>query len=219
MSIMSLISRGILSIVLMVGVVACVSPPPPLPPTPTAEEHFRQGMSLLRDGYYDGAITSFQTAVSMNPNYTEAHYYLGQAYEKKNMDAKAEVAYRDCIRTNARYVQAHEALGLLLYRLSRFPEAKAELEMAVSLGSVSPEVYTKLGEIYLVERQCVKARQMFEKALSLNSSFYPAQDGLKRAKTTCGGGDGGGYRPPSDGGTKKLKTFQGGGKALDPKDF
>lgn len=206
---------------MVIGLNACAPPPPPpTPPMPTAEDHFRSGLSYFKDGYFDSAISEFQAAVSLNPNYTEAYYYLGQAYEKKNMVDRAESAYRDAIRTNARYLEAHEALGMLLYRLNRFPEAKSELEMAVSLGSVSPDIHAKLGEIYLVERQCQKAIQMFEKALSLNSNFYPAQDGLKRAKAVCGPG---GRRPPyppgADGGVKKLKTFQGGGKAIRPEEF
>lgn len=208
-----------------IGLTACVPPPPPpTPPMPTAEDHFRSGLSYFKDGYFDSAISEFQAAIGLRPNYTEAYYYLGQSYEKKNMVDKAETAYRDAIRTNSRYLEAHEALGLLLFRLNRFPEAKPELEMAVNLGSVSPEVCTKLGEIYLAERQCPKALEMFKKALSLNSNFYPAQDGLKRAQAICRPGSSG-YKPPtpatpgSDKGVKKLRTFQGGGKALSPEEF
>ncbi|MCX7822628.1 MAG: tetratricopeptide repeat protein [Syntrophobacterales bacterium] len=214
--------RFLLVCVVLSGLMACVPPPPPpTPPTPTAEDHFRSGLSYFKDGYFDSAISSFQAAIGLRPNYTEAYYYLGQSYEKKNMVDKAEAAYRDAIRTNPRYLEAHEALGLLLFRLNRFPEAKPELEMAVNLGSVSPEVYTKLGEIYLAERQCQRAIDMFKKALSLNSNFYPAQDGLKRAQAICKV-PGSGYKPPTDGdkrGTKKLRTFQGGGKAISPEEF
>ncbi|MBW1974299.1 MAG: tetratricopeptide repeat protein [Deltaproteobacteria bacterium] len=204
--------RFLCLIIVGIALASCATPPPPPPPEPTAEDHFRSGMSYLNDGYYDAAISEFKAAISMNPAYKEAHYYLGQAYEKKGMDAQSEQAYKDAIRIDPRYIQAHEALGLLLYRLNRFPEAKAELEMAVNLNSVLPEIYTKLGEIYLTEKCCLKARNMFKKALEINSEFYPAKDGLKRAQRLCG-------RPPYHRPVKKLKKFQGGGKALSPENF
>jgi|GEM_PF-854322 len=205
---------------------ACATTPPPpgpMPPAPTAREHLNQGIRLYNGGDFDGALMELRMAVDKDPLLVDAHYYMGLAYEKKSMPSDAERAYRKCIEIDSRYLRAREALGLLLYRSNRFPQAKMELEVAASLNSVMPEVYTYLGEIYLTERNCPKAREMFERALVLNSSFYPAMSGMERYKAVCAG-----KKAPSKGRSKprpspppvqKKKTFQGGGEWIDPDKF
>jgi tetratricopeptide (TPR) repeat protein len=47
------------------------------------------------------------------PNFYEAHYALGQAYEKKGDKEKAKKAYEAALKYNPQYEQAKEALDKL----------------------------------------------------------------------------------------------------------
>jgi tetratricopeptide (TPR) repeat protein len=178
-------------------------------------------MRFFSDERFDEAAREFELATQKDPAFVDAYFYLGQAHEKQNRLRQAENAYRECIRLDSRHLKARESLGLLLYRLNRFPEAKKHLEVAVNLNSVLPEVYTNLGEIYLTERNCSRAREMFQKALVLNSGYYPAMQAMERYKAVCRTAPK--KKTPSPARSKpkpqKKKTFQGGGQWLDPDEF
>lgn len=46
----------------------------------SADWYYRDGLRLYRLGYYDRAIVQFRLAIDLEPDYWEAHYYLGDCY-------------------------------------------------------------------------------------------------------------------------------------------
>ncbi len=55
--------------------------------------YYNDGMRLYRMGYYDRAIVQFRIAVERDPDFWEAHYYLGDCYYQTGHYDRAVVYY------------------------------------------------------------------------------------------------------------------------------
>ena len=97
-----------------------------------------RGLDLQRQGLLTRSIENYQRAVSLNPDYVEAHYDLATAYEDLLDYDKAITEYQTAIRGNARFYAAHNNLARL-YILRRSNYARAlKLSTTVSARSRRP---------------------------------------------------------------------------------
>ncbi len=55
---------------------------------------FRLGLFRYNNSEYAGAVGAFEQAILLNNNYLNAHYYLGQAYQKVGRTADALIQYK-----------------------------------------------------------------------------------------------------------------------------
>ncbi len=78
-----------------------------------ADSRYYMGVTLYRMGKYDKSIEWLEKAVKFVPDYYEAFYMLGQAYEKKGDKAKAIEAYKKALSAKADYQEAKDALARL----------------------------------------------------------------------------------------------------------
>ncbi|PYR96224.1 MAG: serine/threonine protein kinase, partial [Acidobacteria bacterium] len=67
--------------------------------------------ALALQGKLDEAIAEHREALRINPQYAEAHNYLGNALlEQGNVD-EAIAEHREALRINPQYAEAHNYLG------------------------------------------------------------------------------------------------------------
>ena len=76
-----------------------------------------------------------KTAISLDPQFAEAHGNLGVLYGQQGKSAEAEELLRKAIENNPKYAQAYVNLGLILAGEGRFPEAEKEIREAVGPGA------------------------------------------------------------------------------------
>jgi Flp pilus assembly protein TadD len=82
------------------------------------------------------ALTKLTAEGSAHASDTHLLFDLGYAEDGLGHSAAAEAAYRRATAADAKYFEAHLALGLLLAREEKLPEARVELLTAVGLASV-----------------------------------------------------------------------------------
>jgi uncharacterized spore protein YtfJ len=80
-----------------------------------ADGHFGRGMVRLMvppgfGGDIDGAIADFKAAAAKKP-FPEAHFNLGQAYQKKGLSDEAKAAYKKALELRPGYPEAANALA------------------------------------------------------------------------------------------------------------
>jgi tetratricopeptide (TPR) repeat protein len=195
---------------------ACV-PPEPYHEERIEKEHkgpdyfFKEGMEDFKKGDYTGAIEDFQHVLKMRPNDVEAYFYMGLSYGKIGRRENAEQCYENAIAIDPRYLPAREVLGLLEFREKEFKKAEPQLEAAIDLGSVNPNVFYAFGRIELAEKECRKAIRAFKEAVRLDPGFHEAREWLDRAEDKCG--------VPHGAKPRTEKSLKGGGKAIKPEDF
>ena len=73
--------------------------------------HNNLGLLYLDEGQTDAAISQFQTALALKPNYPEAHNNLGVALDKQGRKDEAIRQFQEALRLNSDYIQARNRLG------------------------------------------------------------------------------------------------------------
>ena len=83
----------------------------PTPAAGTAQEHWRQGETLLTKNDATGAMAAFFSALKLKPNYVEASNSLGSAFRAAGNLEEAIAAYQNTLRLNAKFSAAYRNLG------------------------------------------------------------------------------------------------------------
>jgi len=77
------------------------------------EAYREKALCLMDMKAYDQAIYTLTKAVTIQNNYEEGYYYLGQCYEMMNKKSNAIDAYQKALLYSPDYVEAEEALSRL----------------------------------------------------------------------------------------------------------
>ncbi len=84
-----------------------------LPKTSPAQVAYNQGIVYLNNNQYNEAVVEFEKAISLNPNYKEAHYGIGLAHFKMGNSGEAKRAVEEALRINSQYQHAIQLLGII----------------------------------------------------------------------------------------------------------
>jgi protein O-mannosyl-transferase len=113
--------------------------------------HLNLGNALLQiPGRMTDAISEYQTALRIYPNYAEAHNNLGAILLSSGRATEAVAEYQAAVRLDPDYPDAHSNLGSALSRIpGRLGEAAAELETAVRLDPENARRRAALGNVLI----------------------------------------------------------------------
>jgi tetratricopeptide (TPR) repeat protein len=130
---------------------------------------FNLGSTLERMGQFEKAEHEFKRIIEDDPENALALNYLGYMYADKGI--KLEEAKKLIERAlaidpgNGAFLDSY---AWLLYKMGKYDEALAQMEMAVESETNDPVVYDHQGDIYLALNQEELARQSWSRALELN---------------------------------------------------
>lgn len=62
-----------------------------------SEKHYKNGTALVIDGEHEEAIVELDKAIELDPEYADAYYNRGLAYNNSGEIAKAISAYEKCV--------------------------------------------------------------------------------------------------------------------------
>ncbi len=105
-------------------------------------------------------------------NNRESLYFLEKYIELKSSGDKADYMY---------YL-----MGLLFLRLEEYNRADVALSMAVSLKPLDSKWWARLGYAREQAKDYQRAKDAYNKALSINSSLVDAERGMKRVHKSLG---------------------------------
>lgn len=95
-----------------------------LPANERAHNNLGSALSKVR-GHLNQAVTQFEEAVRLKPDYAEAHYNLGNALNSLGRTPEAVAQFNEAVRLRPDYVVAHYNLRNALNSMGRTPEAIA----------------------------------------------------------------------------------------------
>ncbi|MBI5266561.1 MAG: tetratricopeptide repeat protein [candidate division Zixibacteria bacterium] len=84
---------------------------------------------------YEKAVTAFQKAITLNPQFKEAHNNLGYCFRKLGKLEESLAAYDRAIALDSNFAQAREYRGETYLSLGQLTKAQAELEFLKALKS------------------------------------------------------------------------------------
>jgi tetratricopeptide (TPR) repeat protein len=113
------------------------------------------------------AVRQFERALSLNPEYPDAHTYLGHALDQGGHLDEARPHLLRAIALAPDSVVAHTFLGLHYDRLGDFSAARAEYETAYDLDPDNPATCVEIGQTWAAEGRYVAAEIWLMEAVSL----------------------------------------------------
>jgi protein O-mannosyl-transferase len=113
---------------------------------------YNLGNALRQAGRTDEAITQFQQALQINPDYGQAHDNLGNALRQAGRMDEAITQYQSALQINPGNAKAHNNLGYVLLQKGRVDEAIAQFQQALQINPDDAKARVNL-EQALLQRQ------------------------------------------------------------------
>jgi tetratricopeptide (TPR) repeat protein len=123
------------------------------------------GLAYGAKGQYDESIPLYRKAVSLKPDYGDAHFNLGFALTHQGQTSEAIPEYRKVLEVNPSDAAAHNNLGTSLCIMGRCKEAIDEYRRAISLKPDYAEAYNNLGGTLFDMGQIGEAESLYKQAI------------------------------------------------------
>ena len=121
----------------------------------------------LETGNYGFAETQLTEAVRIDPQNTQALYYLGMVQQEQHKLAEAVKTLQTVLSLDPKLAMAKASLGLALAELGRHDEARHQLGKSLELGDDSYEVAFFAGRGFLRLEDFARAEVALSRALDL----------------------------------------------------
>lgn len=113
------------------------------------------------------AVRQFERALAVNPEYADAHAYLGYALDQMGYSDKALPHLQQAVALAGDSVVAHTFLGLHYDRLGNVAAARTEYEAAYDLDPDNPAICVEIGQAWAAEGRYVAAEIWLSEAVRL----------------------------------------------------
>jgi tetratricopeptide (TPR) repeat protein len=135
-----------------------------------AEAWYLLGRTKYNENDFPTAISNFERALALHPNYVEAENNIGLSWQELKDSTKARQAFQTAIDWQGNTptdAQPFLNLGTMLAEQSEFEKALPYLEKAATLNPNNPTIHEQLGTIYSSLHDLPKAQAELEKAIKL----------------------------------------------------
>ena len=149
---------------------------------PRAHAYYLRGRGYLEDANAestDAAVTLFEQALRVDPEYARAHAGLGRAFwhkyeltEDSAWASRATAACDEAVALEELDAAGRLCLGVVYNGTGRYAEAAAELEQAVRLEPTEDTAYIELANAYLGAGQLDRAEATYEEAIGVRPHYW-----------------------------------------------
>lgn len=117
----------------------------------SAKAHYNLGIAWLDRGDPDAAMVHLRKALVIHPEYAQAAFAIGTAYERKGVDAGALDWYAEAIGRDWNYPRAHLNIGALRYQRGEYDAAEAAFRTGLRLDPGNARLLFGLGLVLQAE--------------------------------------------------------------------
>jgi tetratricopeptide (TPR) repeat protein len=135
---------------------------------------FEKGHTALAENKANEAITQLQKAISIHPDFFQAHFLLGKTYMDQNQWDKAEDSLRRALKIDPKAIVAMVSLGEVYRREKKYDEGQKLLEEALKIDNSSWEGAYTLGRIHWELKDIKKAGLYVARTLELQPNLAEA---------------------------------------------
>jgi tetratricopeptide (TPR) repeat protein len=159
-------------------------------PSDDARALFDRGLDAYRHDRDQEAVEHFKRAAELSPDFAEAYYRLGLAYNALKQTEEADKAFADAVKAYERIVKqepknsdAFYFLGLCYEKLGKYDDAVKALKEAVKNSpEENDDKYFELASAHFKIAQYDESVRALRKTLEINPDHYPAQELMEDAR-------------------------------------
>jgi Flp pilus assembly protein TadD len=135
---------------------------------------FNLGVVLQKQGKPPEALSAYEKALALHPQYPEAHSNVGNVLMEVGRLDEAAAAYRRALQVRPDYVEAHNNLGVVLKEQGKLDEAGMSYERALRLAPNHLEAHCNLGSVLMDQGNLDHAVTCFARALKIKPDYVKA---------------------------------------------
>jgi len=163
------------------------------------EYYYNIGYIKSIQGKHSEAIVAFRKATQLDRLFAKAYEEMGRAYRalgdhekadecmnhaaqihlERDNDAQAEDILNEILSLGSDSLNVFNSLGVIYRRRGDHKTALTHYTKALRVHPDEPNIYYNIGRIYLDMKNTDKARELFQKALEIDSSFKEAKQVIK----------------------------------------
>jgi Flp pilus assembly protein TadD len=118
-----------------------------------------------RQGEIDSALADVDGAITIKPDYVEAHYQRGVLLALAGRPDEARAEFEDVVSMTPRDSRAHNNLGCLLFEAGRGPEAEESFLKALEADGDNWEAKRNLADLYLAGGRAQDGMNLYQNLL------------------------------------------------------
>ncbi len=132
--------------------------------------HSVAGLLKYREGQYEQAIAEYSRAIELKPKNGDAYRRLGDAFQRNEQLEEAQAAFREATRIDPLEYRNFRALGNFYFQRAAYPEAIAELQLAVQRAPDEAALHYRLAVAYQSTGQFSMAEKEARASLALSET-------------------------------------------------
>lgn len=136
------------------------------------------GRSYEERGQNDAALTAYQKAVDLAPDYAKAHYAVAFLYQNSGNVALATDAYLKALRVDPFHSASYNNLAALYAQSGETEKAVEMLKRLLELAPASSIGHYNLGNLYFDMERYPEAIEQYEKAVYFQPGYGKAYANL-----------------------------------------
>jgi tetratricopeptide (TPR) repeat protein len=133
-----------------------------------------RGVDAFKGQNYDLAIADFSEAIRLTPDYAEAYFNRGLAYDSKGDHDKAIADYSEAIRLKPDFGYAYDGRSIAFYQKGDYDKAIADENQAIRLDPSQPGAYYNRGIAFFRKDNYDKAIADYSETIRLKPDVLEA---------------------------------------------
>jgi tetratricopeptide (TPR) repeat protein len=142
--------------------------------SPKAMREFEKGNQSQKDGNFESAMSHYQKALRIEPDFYPALNNLGIIYTRQKDRPQAEAAFLKSLQINPDDAEAYINLGHLLYEEGNYQLAIERLQDGLKRSPQSPIGHFFLGSVYLKLGDLDNAEPNLKQACAVDPTGMPS---------------------------------------------
>ena len=139
-----------------------------------AANYYTLGNIQKKQNKFNEAIISFENAIKMNPNFSEAHNNLGNTKKSLNKKNEAIYHYKQAIKLKNDNIAALINLSRILKEKNNYEELLDIYQKILNLDPKNIKTLYNLGTAHLFLGNTSKAREYFENTIEIDKFNIPS---------------------------------------------
>ncbi|HWF11024.1 MAG TPA: tetratricopeptide repeat protein [Bryobacteraceae bacterium] len=128
-----------------------------------------------------GAVSSFETAVRVDPKQSQGHNLLGAAFTRTGRGREAIQQFEEALRLDSGNVNARYNLVFALMKTGDLTDAEKNLAQVVAAYPKDASLHNLWGELLSQQEKYAQAIAQFDEALRLDASLEAARENRTQA--------------------------------------
>ena len=140
----------------------------------TADFHNSRGIELAEKGAFDAAVSNYNQALQIRPDYAEVYNNLGLVLMKKGQLNLARKNFERAVEIKPDFAAGHFNLGNYFFKKDNLESAINSYQAALAIDATYAEVLNNLGNAYSKSKQTDLALKNYKAALELKPDYIDA---------------------------------------------